>query len=245
MARKKVNEIKSYLDAMIAAGVLTKETYDLWYERFTTVIDPNVAPWDPWLSSEWNKKPRETFEDLADFYNDDAWVVQQVRMLPAWETSEVELTKYIRPGIRVLDFGCGHGRDGINCIQNGAGVTFADISPRLLRGIETFCSAHNVSTTTYQITEAIPNIPNEYDIIICKDVLEHVKYPVQILEKLVGALTVGGVMWMTVFFNGHELSPYHLPEHYYLDHGTRWIDICKRLGLEPMDGTDRLFQKVR
>jgi SAM-dependent methyltransferase len=237
--------INSFLDAMVSSKQLTKDVFDLWYERFTTVIDPNIAPWDPWLFQEWEKKERLTFDDLADYYNDDAWVCQQVRMLTSWKIEDVSLLPYLSSGTRVLDFGCGHGRDGIGCAQNGATVTFADISPRLLKGVKEYCDAHDVEASTFQITEAIPKIPGEYDIIICKDVLEHVKYPVEILEQLTNSLVPGGVMWMTVFFNGHELSPYHLPEHYHLDHGTRWLDICRRFGLEPIEGTDRFYRKVR
>lgn len=241
----KKKNIESFLDAMISAEQITKDVFDLWYERFTTVIDPAIAPWDPWLCSEWNKKRRVTFEDLADFYNDDAWVSQQIRMLTNWKIDDVSLLPYLRPGTRVLDFGCGHGRDGLGCAQHGAAVTFTDISPRLLKGVQEYCDAHDTVISTYQITEAIPTIPGQYDIIICKDVLEHVKHPVELLEQLVSVLVPGGVVWMTVFFNGHELSPYHLPEHYHMDHGTKWLDICKRFGLEPIDNTDRFYRKVR
>jgi SAM-dependent methyltransferase len=241
--RKKMN---SFLDAMVYSGQLTKEVFDMWYERMTTVIDPNICPWDPWLDSDWRKRDRNSFEGLAHYYNDDAWVCQQVRMLPSWDALEVSpLVEYIKPGTRVLDYGCGPGHSGIPCVQAGADVTFADISPRLLIGVTTLCEAHGFKVSSYQAVDPIPEIPGTYDIIICKDVLEHVKYPVELLERLVSVLVPGGVVWMTVFFNGHELSPYHLPEHYHMDHGTKWLDICKKIGLEPIDNTDRFYRKVR
>src|SRR6266568_4834447 len=124
--------MNSFLEAMISCGMLTNETFNMWYERFTTVLDPKIAPWDPWLAQEWDKKQRNNFADLADFYNDDAWVCQQVRMLTNWKIEEVPLKSFLQPDMKVLDFGCGHGRDGIGCLQNGAKVTFTDISPRLL-----------------------------------------------------------------------------------------------------------------
>lgn len=237
--------MNSFLDAMVSCKMLTKETFDMWNERFTTVLDPNIAPWDPWLAQEWNKKPRNTFADLADFYNDDAWVCQQVRMLNAWTIEEVPLKSFLKPGLNVLDFGCGHGRDGLGCAQAGANVTFTDISPRLLAGVQAFCKAHDVVASTYLIEEEVPQVPGQYDIIICKDVLEHVKRPIELLEVLLKSLSVGGIMWMTVFFNGHELSPYHLPEHYHLDDPRKWSNICKNYGLELIDGTDRFYRKVK
>ena len=240
------HNIESFLDAMISVNALSKETYDLWFERFTTVVDPNVAPWDPWLDSDWRKKPRKVFADFADYYNDDAWIVQQARMLPSWDAlEESPLKSYITTDTRVLDFGCGPGHSGIPAAQCGAHVTFADISPRLLQGVKALCNAHGIDVATVQVTEEIQKMDGEFDIIICKDVLEHVKYPIQVLEQLSKVLKKGGVMWMTVFFNGHELSPYHLPEHYHFDHGTEWLEVAARLGLKPIPGTDRLYRKTR
>lgn len=242
--------IEGLAEAMIARGVLDRAAYELWLERLTAPASPEGhMAWDIWLNQEWRKTPRDDFQQIADFYNTDAWLVYQSTMFRTWKNDVPEnLVGLISEGTRVLDFGCGHGRIGASCAQAGAAVTFADVSSRLLSGIEHLLGSHDAAARcrTIVIDSELPQLATApYDVVITMDCLEHVQRPIEVLGRLVESLVPGGIMWQTVFFGGHELSPQHLVEHYHLGDQQKWAEINKGFGLEPIEGRDRVFRKVR
>ena len=122
--------MEDFASALIACGALPdRGAYEMWYDRlFKTPCPAGEAPWDPWLDREWRKKPRTTFQEIADFYNDDAFVTFQAAQLQAWPgVLSDHLPGLVTSGMHVLDYGCGSGRDGTSCLSMGAEVTFADV----------------------------------------------------------------------------------------------------------------------
>ena len=49
---------------------------------------------------------------------------------------------------------------------------------------------------------------------------------------------------MTVFFGGHEMAQYHLPQNYHLGDAEVWSKVCGEVGLQPVEGRDRTYKRV-
>ena len=240
------DDMKDLADALVASGALaSRELFDMWHTRL--FADPVVGSWDTWLDPEWRKKPRDSFESIADFYDSDAFVCFMAGVLPGWPAGHsVPFANLPLLGARVLDFGCGHGRDGMYCLNDGAHVTFADVSPRLLMGVAAFCEANDFDVVTQRITEEVPTLgTQQYDFVITCDALEHVQQPVAVLQRLVVSMKIGGYLWMTVTFNGHVMAPYHLPHNFHLGVEATWREVCVDIGLQPVGGRDRVYRRVR
>jgi SAM-dependent methyltransferase len=99
---------------------------------------------------------------------------------------------YLRPGVRILDVGCGaqpyyplfadiaRSYDG-NDVEPGPGVKY--VSP----------------------VEALP-VPDEtYDVVLCTQVLEHVRHPDRALREMTRVLVPGGHLFLTT----HGVYPFH------------------------------------
>lgn len=231
---------------LIAQG-MDQATFDFWYSRLFGPSAPGTAPWDPWLDAEWRKEPREDFAAIARYYDSDAHVVFQSSMMAArWNDiggpPEV-ISAYVQPGTRVLDYGSGGGSIGLHCAKVGAQVTLCDVSPRLLAAISGFAAAHGTPIQTVLILDEVPHLPGEYDVMVTIDALEHVQRPVEVLRELVRVLVPGGVLWMEVFFGGHEMAPYHLVENSHFGETGKWAGVARSEGLDPINEKGLLWRK--
>jgi SAM-dependent methyltransferase len=123
---------------------------------------------------------------------------------------------YLRPGLRILDVGCG--------VQPYYPL-FADIASEYDgNDVEPGPRIKYVS-----MVESLP-IPDEsYDVVLCTQVMEHVRRPVQALSEMTRVLAPGGHLFMTT----HGVYPFHPhPGDYW-----RWT----RQGFEAMfEDTDEL-----
>lgn len=232
-------------ETLVAMGLISQETFDLWYSRLFGPSPPGAVPWDPWLNAEWRKEPRDDFAAIANYYDSDAHVVFQSSMMTVrWNDMggppEI-IAAHVKSGTRVLDYGSGGGATGLHCIKSGAKVTLCDVSPRLLAACSCFASSHGIPIETVLITEEVPRLPGEYDVIVTVDALEHVQRPVEVLRELVRVLVPGGLLWMEVFFGGHELAPYHLPDVAHFGQTGKWVGVAQSEGLDPID--EKLWRK--
>lgn len=120
----------------------------------------------------------------------------------------------IVPGMRVLDLGAGHGIFGINLLQRGCHVTFADQHCRLLPEIP------GTLFREFRIGDDDLETLGQYDLAIISNVLEHLPNPIALLDSLHHLLAPGGraflswTNWLSPW-GGHEFSPFH----YF---GSRW-----------------------
>jgi len=91
--------------------------------------------------------------------------------------------------LRVLDAGCG--RSGSEGIPEGSHVTGLDVDGDLL--------AAN-GRLDERIVGDLQSHPlgSRFDLIICRDVLEHLPEPLAALVNMAGALLPGGALWISV-----------------------------------------------
>ena len=235
------------LAALVRAGKISQETVDHWTQLlFYTPHEPGSAPWDPFMYRLWIKQKRDTFEDIIDFYREDCSVVFQGTMAGSWTGSVLSdsLKTVVKSNDKVLEYGSGGGREIAGCLKQGAKVTACDVSERLLEGIKLLAqeNGYGEHLDTLLIREEVPSLPKDYDVIITIDCLEHVQKPIEVLKELISSLKTNGLLYIEVFFGGHEMSPYHLVENNYLGDPQTWYGLLESLGLRRLD--TYLWQKI-
>lgn len=75
------------------------------------------------------------------------------------------LKNYCKPGLKVLDMGCGSGILGISAALQGCNVTSADLNPLALKLTRKNAEKNNVKIKTVY-TDLFQNVNEEYDLII-------------------------------------------------------------------------------
>ena len=240
-----------FLEAAIQAGVIGRDVaLASWQRVFGGQREPGGTPWDPVLFQEWNEQPRESFEGIRDFYENDSYFVF-ICSMSGWPGNSLcpLIEPIFRPEMRVLDFGCGHGNVGIACAQRGASVLCADASRRVLQVIDHLARTAPLPVGTLLVQQIVPELGTEqYDLVSSIDCLEHVQDPIGVLRSLVTATKHGGYLRLSVFFGAHEHAPYHLPQHAELGNYGAFRGICESLGLtllknEPGTSDNGLYRR--
>lgn len=108
-------------------------------------------------------------------------------------------------GANVLDIGCGGGILSESLAESGAQVTGIDLSEAAIGAAKT----HNASQPNkvyYQVTAAetlAESNPEQFDIITCMELLEHVPDPAQLIQSCAKLVKPGG----KVFFSTINRNP--------------------------------------
>lgn len=96
-----------------------------------------------------------------------------------------------RPGTRVLDVGCGPGVVADRLVALGCQVVGLDIDPASVQAMEKrSLTAHVVDLDRDDLSEVLGS--EEFDVIVCLDVLEHTKDPSKVLGRLLRHLSADG-----------------------------------------------------
>ena len=109
--------------------------------------------------------------------------------------------KYLFPSSRVLDYGCGAGDLGIYFSINGHATTFVDIEDGILKYVKKRLKNRQIHDECIgvSIEQQLPKLENEYDIIICVEVLEHVRNPLELIYFLINHMNDDGILMLGSF----------------------------------------------
>ncbi|MEM2045964.1 MAG: class I SAM-dependent methyltransferase [Thermoproteota archaeon] len=103
--------------------------------------------------------------------------------------------RYLRPGIRVIDFGsgdCSHYGDIILSLQvNYIGLDVSKIAVQR-------CHERGLNAIVHDLNEPTPFSNNSFDVALCFEVLEHLFQPDIVLREIYRVLKPGGVALITV-----------------------------------------------
>lgn len=100
------------------------------------------------------------------------------------------------PSGRVLDVGCAQGTLGLMLAERGLRVTLIDIRSQ---NIEYARARHEAGEVSFQVGILSDSCPpsNDYDVVICTEVLEHVQRPAEFLLQLKAKARPGGCLCLT------------------------------------------------
>lgn len=96
------------------------------------------------------------------------------------------VTRYMRPGAKVLDAGCG---TGLNLRRLPAGSTGLDLNPRNVAVVSERLPDHEVVLGDL---EDMPFEDDSFGTVLCTEVLEHVPHPGDALREIKRVLVPGG-----------------------------------------------------
>ena len=112
-----------------------------------------------------------------------------------WARRVGMLSSHIRPGMQILELGCGTGYLTKKLAGTGASVTAIDISPELLKVARAECADANVN---FMVENACAmTFPDEtFDSVIGSSVLHHLDVP-RVLAEIRRVLRPGGTLYFT------------------------------------------------
>lgn len=137
--------------------------------------------------------------DDAEFYR------LQARSAIDWLKAE---NVPLKPGVRAIDLGCGHGVFGKELKREGCDVVFSDEQNFLLPELRD-SEFRRFDIDRQELAEL-----GRFDLVICSNVLEHLSRPDQFLLTLDRCLNPGGYFYLSWTnwlspWGGHEFSPFH------------------------------------
>jgi SAM-dependent methyltransferase len=92
-----------------------------------------------------------------------------------------ELLRWIPPGARVLDYGCGIGSDGLALLEAGYRVEFADFDNPSLEYLRWRLRRRRLTAAVHDLDR---EVPGGFDATYAYDVIEHVDDPLAFLGEL-------------------------------------------------------------
>lgn len=134
-------------------------------------------------------------DDLKALYRHDMQEIWDPRLAPhIWNQYQNQLDFYLaiagETPRRILDVGCAQGTLALRLAERGHHVTAVDIRPQFLEYARSRYSHGDINFLAANVLE--DEVPGEFDLIFANQIIEHLVYPVQLLERLRHSLTPGG-----------------------------------------------------
>jgi 2-polyprenyl-6-hydroxyphenyl methylase / 3-demethylubiquinone-9 3-methyltransferase len=145
----------------------------------TTIDTQEVAKFSKLSSEWWNKDgPLKTLHDI-----------NPARLQFVKNTTQLT-------GLSVLDVGCGGGILSESMAKLGAEVTALDADHESIK-VASFHAKENNITVKYECTPIEDLENNPFDIVVCMEMLEHVKHPQQVIDHCARLLKPGGYLFLS------------------------------------------------
>ncbi len=149
---------------------------------------------------------------------------------------------YLRPGIRLLDIGCGPGSitiDLAQCLAPGE-VVGVDIEPTQIERARQLAAQKQVTNVRFNVadTYALPNADCSFDAVLMHGVLEHRRDPERALREVLRVLRPNGVLGARhADFGGFLIEPAVAP----LDQfASLFSQLMRHNGSDPHAGRHQL-----
>jgi 2-polyprenyl-3-methyl-5-hydroxy-6-metoxy-1,4-benzoquinol methylase len=131
---------------------------------------------------------------------EELWDHSQSPHVAASYRARMELLSGLIAGMvgegRVLDVGCAQGTLGLMLAERGVRVSLLDIRPENIEYARSRFERGDVSFHVGILSETCPP-QNDFDVVSCTEVLEHVPAPAQFLNELKGKARPGGRLVLT------------------------------------------------
>lgn len=140
--------------------------------------------------------PRPKEQALQQFYDHrpNYYTPATPERLP--EILAVAGVESLKPGMRVLDLGCGNGRAASWFLKQGCQVTGVDYSAVRIASAKKRCP--EASLYVQDVYDHVGSTREAYDLIVCFEVLEHLEEPERLLAQSRRCLAPGGHFLATV-----------------------------------------------
>ena len=233
--RSEVCRVIYECDRKEVLDVATREVAEFTKEDFEIVKQKILSGEDDTTYSWVRESPEEDGEILDWYKNSKEMLYGQVGY--AIHSNHLDILPYIRKilkksygdkRMKILDYGCGIGDHLIFLAKEGYNCSGTEVKSYSSEFIKHRMRKRGLDVHLIELTDNSAPIEENYDVIICLDVLEHTVNPREIIGRLFQKLNKGGLLFINF---PHSEQPLHLEERH------KDFDIDKELlglGLTPM-----------
>lgn len=162
-------------------------------------------------------------DDVQALYRHDLQEIWDRRIAPQiWNQYHNQLELYLgiagEKPLRVLDVGCAQGTLALLLAERGHRVTAVDIRPQFLDYAK---SRHSHGEVRFLAANVLADdFDGEYDLIFANQIIEHLVYPAELLQRLMQRLVPGGRLVVTTPNGAYVKNP--LPSYAELGDPRDW-----------------------
>ena len=140
--------------------------------------------------------------------------------------------------INVLCFGDGIGSDSLRFAKLGFNVTYFDVKGKISDFANLYFKLNKSEKLIQMIFDESTLLKKSYDVIICREVLEHLEKPFETVKRLRCFLKNDGIFFLSESFSSvNEKFPTHLNSN--LKYINRTIKLTVKLGFEFLESYDQ------
>lgn len=148
--------------------------------------------------------------DTINYYNQNAKQFVEDTVNVDFGETQIKFIQKLKKNAKILDFGCGSGRDTKFFLENGFDVTAVDGSKELCR----LASAYTGIAVKHMLFQELSEIETYDAIWACSSILHLTRDDLKIvLSKMINALRTGGIMYVSFkygIFEGERNNRYFI-----------------------------------